>query len=88
MFPFYRYPFEPDSPKRMEQQEKPPLPTINTRRDDDLPQWLVVSKEKNISINIARRNRRAQLESNPMAIANNSYELPIAGADTESQAQK
>lgn len=76
-----------DSAQESTTREIPPLPTINTRRDLPLPQWLVVSKEKNIPINIARR---AAVFSGiqPNNLANNSYELPIAGADTESQAQK
>ena len=73
--------FDSDSPK-----EVISLPKINTRRDLPLPQWLVYSKEKSIPINIARRVS-AFSDIQPRRITSNSHQIPIAGADTESQAQ-
>ena len=63
------------------------LPKINTRRDLPLPQWLIFPQEKSIPINIARR---VSVFSGiqPNRITNNSHLLPIAGANTESQAQR
>ena len=63
------------------------LPQINTRRDLPLPQWLIFSKEKRIPINIARR---VSVFSGimPNRITTDSHQIPIAGADTESQAQR
>ena len=76
-----------DSVPDAKRNEALSLPKINTRRDLPLPQWLVFSKEKKIPINIARRVA-AFSGIQPNRITTNSHQLPIAGADTEAQAQR
>lgn len=63
------------------------LPTINTRRDLPLPQWLIFSKEKSIPINVARRISVFS-EIHPNSITTNSLRIPLAGADTQEEAQR
>jgi hypothetical protein len=60
---------------------------VNVRRDLPLPQWLVFCTEKQIPLSIARR---VSIFSglDPQSISKNSNLLPLAGADTETEAQK
>lgn len=59
----------------------------DTRRDLPLPQWLVFCEEKSIPLSIARRIAIFS-EIDAQAITQNSHTIPLAGADTESEAQK
>ena len=68
-------------------QHKILTPLQDTRRDLPLPQWLVFCKEKSIPLSIARRLAIFS-EIDAQAIIQNSHSIPLAGADTETEAQK
>ena len=61
--------------------------SAHAHRDIPLPNFLVFCSEKSIPLEIARRVAAiAQLD--PIAITSNSDQIPLAGADTQSEAEK